>query len=471
LKIVLVHYHLKPGGVTTVVLHQARALIEAGDEVLIISGEEPRVPLPVEPGAPDQTALTVKVVPELHYDQWRPAPGRDIAGALLEAVKSVWNGADVFVVHNPLIRKNSALLGALKKLGRTERLLLQNHDLAEDFRPDVYANEEYPENCHYAVINSRDYSFLLQSGLKREGLHLIPNEVRSIAADPGVERRRYLYPVRGIRRKNLGEALLLSLFIPEGRTVAVTQPPTTERDTGIYLRWKELAGELGLPVEFEAGTKTGFSRLLGSAAAAVTTSVKEGFGFSFLEPWTAGLAVAGRRIGYVCADFEEAGLRFDAFYDSIGLPKCETTRDYPEQFRTRLEQAVNALYAAFGRETPGAIEAAIQNFASLLPDFGAMDEPMQEDFIRRAAADGGLRSALAEINPFLKEFSEWTPDPSLVEANREVVLSYYSRERITKILRESCRAATVPVVQSISRSRLLELFLDPSRISLVGIAR
>jgi hypothetical protein len=96
---------------------------------------------------------------------------------------------------------------------------------------------------------------------------------------------------------------------------------------------------------------------------------------------------------------------------------------------------------------------------------------MQEDFIRHAAADRGFRDAAAEINPFLKGLSEWTPDPSLIEANRGAVLSAYSRERITTILRASCRAAATPVVQSISRSKLLELFLDPSRISLIGIAR
>jgi hypothetical protein len=108
---------------------------------------------------------------------------------------------------------------------RESRLLLQNHDLAEDFRPEVYTeNEEYPANCHYAVINNRDRSFLHRAGLKPEGLHLLPNEVRSISPDPNQARTRYLYPVRAIQRKNIGEALLLSLFIPEGRTVAVTLP-------------------------------------------------------------------------------------------------------------------------------------------------------------------------------------------------------------------------------------------------------
>jgi hypothetical protein len=51
--------------------------------------------------------------------------------------------------------------------------------------------------------------------------------VAPVAATAGLERNRYLYPVRAIRRKNIGEALLASLFIPKGRTVAVTLPPTT----------------------------------------------------------------------------------------------------------------------------------------------------------------------------------------------------------------------------------------------------
>jgi hypothetical protein len=33
-----------------------------------------------------------------------------------------------------------------------------------------YYLEEYPENCHYAVINGRDYSFLHRAGLERTRL-------------------------------------------------------------------------------------------------------------------------------------------------------------------------------------------------------------------------------------------------------------------------------------------------------------
>ena len=127
----------------------------------------------------------------------------DLALAIEKAASSYWKApssfrADLFFFHNPLIRKNSILLGALKILSRSQALLLHNHDLAEDFRPDVYTGETYPENCHFGVINSRDYSFLLEAGLKAEGLHLLPNEVKACSVVPGLEKTRYLYPVRGI---------------------------------------------------------------------------------------------------------------------------------------------------------------------------------------------------------------------------------------------------------------------------------
>jgi hypothetical protein len=367
------------------------------------------------------------------------------------------------VLFRSLIRKNSILLGALKILSRSQALLLHNHDLAEDFRPDVYTGEEYPENCHYGVINSRDYSFLLEAGLKPEGLHLLPNEVRARNAAPGLEKTRYLYPVRGIRRKNLGEFLLLSLFIPKGRTVAITQPPTTERNAKRYNHWKALAEELSLPVEFECGEGRSFSEVLGTAFCVITTSIKEGFGFSFLEPWTAGLAVTGRRIDYVCRDFEKEGVRFDAFYDSIAIPSGLIPHG---TFLEGTERALKAVYRSFGMEVPSVILEKLRDriLHSDFFDFGSMDEELQESLIRDMARNKTTAC------PFLANLADWEPNPALVEANMQAVLAAYSRESTAARLREACRgAASNPVSQSISRSKLLELYLDPARLSLIGI--
>jgi hypothetical protein len=457
-KIALAHYHLKPGGVTQVMLNQARALLEAGDEVLVLSGEAPANQVEWE-------GIPVKIIPPLHYYRYRQ-PRENDAEKLAAEMAQAAEDAEVAIVHNPLIKKNGALIPALKLLAKEKPLLLQCHDLAEDFRPDVYAGEDYPADCHYAAINSRDAGFLRDAGLTDAGLHLIPNEVRCLPlADDGAEKRRFLYPVRGIRRKNLGEALLLSLFLPEGKTVALTQPPTTEKDAPYYRGWKELAAALALPAEFEVGNEgKSFACVLGSACAVITASVKEGFGFSFLEPWTAGLSVAGRRITYVCSDFEKNGVSFPALYERIALPECAATAGYAEAWRTKIEATFSRLCDAFRIPRPP-LPAA-----DALPDFGAMDEEMQADFLKKARRDAGLAAALADLNPAIKKLRDFVPDARTIQANRRAVAENYSREKIAAILRAACAASLKPVKQSIARKILLEKFLDPSHFFLVGVS-
>jgi glycosyltransferase involved in cell wall biosynthesis len=444
--------------------------MEGGEEVLLITGDEPPADCPFP-------AVLVKA---LQYDRVAvpETPGRDLeerarnlAESLLRAMETHWGKpADIIHVHNPLIQKNAALVPALNRLTKQGLcFLLQNHDLAEDFRPDVYvAHEEYPEDCHYAVINSRDYSFLHRAGLKPEGLHLLPNEVFPLDAAAGLDRTRYLYPVRAIKRKNIGEALLLSLFIPKGKTIAVTLPPNSEKDDKIYRFWVALATELKLPVEFEIGSTDTFSRIIGSAYCVITTSVKEGFGFSFLEPWTAGRAVIGRRI-YVCKDFEEAGVRFDSLYSSIDIPMVYISQT---MLRKKMDHAIAGVYEAFGLEPPPYIIKRLNDelFSREELDFGRMDEESQEYIIRTMMSNEAVFRDIVEANPFLAELATWRPDEALISRNREVISKAYGRERTIKEIRDVYRAVyAAPVVHKISKTMLLELYLDPLRLSLVEV--
>ncbi|GHT78049.1 hypothetical protein FACS1894130_03970 [Spirochaetia bacterium] len=464
------------------VLNQARALLTAGDDVLIITGELPQP-------APELGDIPVVRLDALGYDSApQAAPQRieprELADAIMAAIGSRWEGgADVLHVHNPLIQKNAALIPALRLLAqRGVPLLLQNHDLAEDFRPDVYAGEEeYPHNCHYAVVNSRDYSFLHRAGLKPEGLHLIVNEVSPVQAAPNLERTRYLYPARGVRRKNLGEALLLSLFIPRGRTVAITLPPAGELDMAVYRRWVEFAGELGLPVEFELGLTQSLQDMFGSAVAVLTTSVKEGFGFSYLEPWTAGRTVIGRRIDYVCRDFEDEGLRFkpagtkaDPLYSEIRIPMEYIS---PPVLKNKIDHTMHRIYQAFGLAVPGYIISMMEEHlqSAKYVDFGVLDEELQGGIIHTLAANPAVVRDVEAINPFLREIRTWqgeaeTKLSGLIEANRHIISQSYGAERTGSLLRDTYRTVmTTPVTHKISKALLLELYLDPLKLFLVGV--
>jgi hypothetical protein len=459
--------------VTSVIISQAQALLEAGDDALVIAGED----------SPDLPGMSRAVVEDLRYDVDRNIPrerdpekldrrARDLADKITGAMQAHWGElADVLHVHNPLLHKNAALIPALNILrDRGLCLLLQNHDLPEDFRPNVYAREEeYPANCHYAVINSRDRSFLQRAGLKPEGLHLLPNEVRPINPGARQDRSRYVYPVRALQRKNIGEALLFSLFIPQGRTVAITLPPTTERDICIYRKWMNFARDLDLRVEFELGLSAPLAEVYGSALGIITTSVKEGFGFSYLEPWTAGRTVMGRRLNYVCRDFEKAGVRFDSLYSSLNIP---TVYISPAALREKLENTMLMVYKRFGVEPPRHITRTIwEDMVSQDSiDFSRLDEQAQGGMIRIMASNKRVFQDIADSNPFLQNLADWKPDEDLVEENRQKVREAYGRETIFALLRRAYRAALqTPVTHRISKSILLELYLDPAQLSLVGV--
>ena len=473
MRIALVHYHLIRGGVASVIRQQARSLVDAGDEVLIIAGE-----------AGDRQAdfsAPVAVVPDLCYDSRRedevrgtPEESERLVASLLFAMERQWGSiADVVHVHNPLIRKNKLLLPALRSLhSRGVKLLLQNHDFAEDFRPDVYlTGSAYVDDVHYAAVNGRDHSFLRRAGLAVEGTHLLPNAVVPISAKSGLDRTRYLYPVRASRRKNIGEALLLSLFIPEGRTIAVTLPPLSGRDAPSYEHWKSLAERLELPVEFEIGERETLSEALGSCFCALTTSIKEGFGFSFLEPWTAGRAVIGRRIDYVCRDFERSGVKFDCFYDEIAVPMVYLPAPL---LRHKMEAALSLTYRAFDIVPPPyALKTLTDDlFSRDSFDFGRMDEELQTDVIETMASNAAARADLADANPFLSGLSAWEPDERTVASNRDRILSTYAPRSAAALLRETYRLTMErPVRHRLSKSVLLELFLDPLKISLIGLGR
>lgn len=476
MRVALLHYHLTRGGVTTVLRHQARSLAESGDEVLIITGE---VSEGIDPCEGCSGKVEFSLVPALRYDSKleRPrseagAAADELASAIMAAMVSHWGAAaDLLHVHNPLIKKNSALVPALRKLQADGvKLLLQEHDFAEDYRPDVYLkNEPYPEDCHYAAINGRDLSFLRRAGLDESGAHYLANAVTPLEATEGLARTRYLYPVRGIRRKNLGEALLLSLFIPEGRTVAVTLPPTSAVDLPSYDHWRDLAKRLDLRVEFEVGSSESLKNLMGTSVAVLTTSIKEGFGFSFLEPWTAGRATIGRRIDYVCEDFERQGVRFDCFYDSMDVPLVYLPAPL---LRRKLQDALVRTYRSFGAELPQfALKRMTDDlFARDVFDFGRLDEELQTEVIETMAQNGTARDDMAEANPILDSIASWEPDEALISANRDRILSAFGERSSVERLRAAHRAVLEhPVRQRLSRAMLLELFLDPERLSLVGL--
>jgi hypothetical protein len=462
MKIAYMHYHLKTGGVTTVLKQQLLAGAGQTDQVVIT-------------GYPPDASLNVDTVhiPEIGYSsEFRgPVRPKEVAQSILRSIHSRFGGpCDVLHVHNPTLAKNRHFLAILKILQQNGlSLLLQIHDFAEDGRPSAFFHKSYPADCHYAVINQRDYQLLLKAGLKPDGLHLLENTVTApvVSQESETIEPMVLYPIRAIRRKNIGEAILLSLFLKPDYQVAITLPPNSQADILSHRGWKKFAGSLNLNVAFEQGLKHKFQTLVMSADALVSTSINEGFGFSFLEPWLFGKFLWGRSLNDVCRDFEGKGIHLQHLYRGLYVPLEWIGL---QKFKDRWHDYILKASALFNFSiAPHRLQEAFDSItANGVIDFGMLDELSQKSVISSLIPRGRNTSRLIRINPFLAEPDAVTNKSRLIAHNRQAVLKNFSPDQYRKnLLKIYHKTRSTPVIQKINKDVLVSFFLTPEKFSLL----
>ena len=463
MKIAFIHYHLKPGGVTTVLRQQVEATLDECDS-LVLASSTPESSFPCD----------IVNIPGLGYD--RPKQNRispeDVAASIIKAINKKWKtGCDVVHVHNPTLAKNRNFLKILKALqNRKIKLFLQIHDFAEDGRPlSYFSDDEYVADCHYGVINSRDYNILLKAGLKEEGLHKIFNTIKPLNFNStGVTTKEcVLYPIRAIRRKNVGEAILLSLFFNNNETLAITLPPNSPADIKSYAGWKIFTKEKKLNIVFEAGVTHEFSELLMSSKFIITTSITEGFGFSFLEPWAAKKILWGRKLPDICHDFEKNNIQLDHLYTKLNVPVEWIGRERLYEkwkscvliksgiFDLNLDE--KTITTSFGKVT-----------SNDLIDFGLLDEAFQKMIISRVFADRTDRDRLIHLNPYLSDPGYVSNKEVLIQNNMKAVMLNYNKTIYKeKLIEIYSRVVNSSVRQSIDKEILISCFFKPETFSLL----
>ena len=454
MNIAFVHYHTKKGGVTTVIGQQINVLRDH-HHCLMIKGESGGVDF----------GIPTHIVPGLGYDE-KSASDIDPEETGRKILEIIGPENDVLHIHNPLLKKNKKLIEILHYLkNHRVKLFLQIHDFAEDGRPGVYFKDDaYPTDVHYGVINNRDLRLLRQAGLRDGGLHFLPNMVTHLPyGDVDDEQNLILYPVRGIRRKNLGEILLLSLFLPPRLKMAITLPPNSQKDVEVFSNWKNLSGKLRLPVLFDVGEAADFSGVLGRSRFIITTSIKEGFGFSFLEPWTIGKEVRGRYLESVCPDFEEKGIVFKRLYRELLIPLESFDL---ERFVLRWEQGFVRWAGLFDvavseDEVRTHIDCRLVDHTI---DFGQLDEVAQAQVIESLESNDVLKNKMMEINPWLVGFFRQSDqgavaDTRVIEQNREIILNEYGPESYRRKLLTIYKKLKRHVPQRVEKKKILDSFL------------
>ena len=478
MKLAVLHYHLGLGGVTRVVRNHLDALSaavsgDAGEPLesvtLLFSGESPDWEYGHYP-----FAVRERVIDGLAYREDGSDPR-----TLAEQVRAAIEPGTVLHTHNHSLGKNAAVPQAISHLaGDGLPVLLQIHDFAEDFRPDgfsrilhtlgpSYGSTLYPQrtNTHYAVLNGRDASVLEAAGVADGRLHRLPNPVADpvpldelaalrpsarlklasqFAVPEGFE--FWVYPVRGIRRKNLGEMVLLAAALhatDRPVRVGVTLTPENPRELAYFEAWREFAEARQLPVLFGTGDpgRLTFAENLAASDRLVTTSVAEGFGMVFLEAWLVDRLLVGRRIPAITGDFESDGLRLDWLYDSLPIPIDWVGRD---DYLAKLAAEFGRLRDGYGLAAgPQGSEATLSVVDELeCVDFARLDELLQKRVIDRVLYDD---AAAARILSFF----DGPADPTgIVAANAQIVRERYglaeTGARLMEIYRSVLAAGSRP---------------------------
>ena len=251
-----------------------------------------------------------------------------------------------------------------------------------------------------------------------------------------------LYPVRGIRRKNIGETVLLAALAPASTRFAVSLAPSNPAWQNIYQTWQDFAHTYRIPVQFSVvdqvspyeGTPTDFRSWLQESTHLLTTSISEGFGLTFLEPIALNKPLLGRDLPEITRDFRDQGINPGALYQSIPVPLHLLDQ---ENLRKHFEQSLQQSYRLYRHTlTAGELD---DNWKRLTEgekiDFGALPEAFQQDLIERELTE--LESLFPDLKNWLAKALTETQNTNPIEK-----LHAYSSEQAQTNLRDLYESAT-----------------------------
>jgi glycosyltransferase involved in cell wall biosynthesis len=419
MKVCIFHYHLNPGGVTRIIGSQIEALSQlGGHEICLVTG--------LCENKHWYEKQNVSVIEDNHFNYLTDNPDLGLAYEhVTKKLRNICTKQDILHFHNLNLGKNPLVTLAVSNMASEGYKILNHaHDFAED-RPDnmrfvqavvhKFSNKPlddifYPKvnNYHMATLNGHDLERCRKYGMDISRSHLLPNPVVFNERDKDGDRESYrneiisalkldktkliiTYPVRVIRRKNIAEFILLAtLFAPEANWI-VTQPPKNPVEAEHYNRWKEFCKKEQIKIHWEAGNKVDFEKLIRASDFCVSTSIQEGFGMVYMEPWLLNTPVAGRNIKMVTDDLKAAGIEFTMLYDT---------------FSVRGEKEMHEL-----------------NF----------DE--QQLVIKECLKDPERKKQLIRQNAFLSKLLD-LPSEQLVKRNKEVILTEFSLDKYRNRLDE-----------------------------------
>ncbi|WFB37736.1 hypothetical protein P3T73_08190 [Kiritimatiellota bacterium B12222] len=455
--IYLVHHHLRRGGVTRVMLSAAEILRDAGEKVCLLSGEASAEKIP--------EGVALRVLPGLGYADGASSCSPE---ELKQTLKDLYREGDIWHLHNHSLGKNPMVTDVFCSLAEQgQSLVLQPHDFAEDGRPanleklrnefPGFPDRLYPVGPHiqYAVLQQRDATVLREGGVPAEDIHLLPNPLLDFEtfSAPQSPPQRCLYLTRAIRRKNVGEFLYWAACWGEEIEFATSLLPENPKELELFKPWQAFAEAEGIQVQWGVGMSgKSFHEVVAWSDACITTSVGEGFGMSFLEPYGMGRSVLGRNLPEITAGFSEDGVDLSGLYAELPVPVDAVDAE----FWSRALGLILAWRKSMGAEAVVTISDLKRAWVREgMIDFGRLDEVAQRQVLREVNALG-----------FCQNLDPFSPQP--IAENRAVILNQYGPEPYLKRLQNlyGCLHDAAPVRYA-DGDRVRDAFLGLERVCLL----
>ncbi len=435
MKIALFHYHLKPGGVTDVIVYSLRAMLSRLndlEEIRLVTGIEDNTQTVLDRirdgfNRQDGDKIRLDVLEEIAYVESEKGPDPVLLASRLEAR---YGEDTLWWIHNYHIGKNPGFTAALMRVADSGKrdMLFHIHDFPECGRPEnlerldsALSQPPYPSGprIRYAVINERDRRIMSDAGLG-DSVLLIANPVPLspvVPADPDGVRNALeelcekdnpgyirgapllLYPVRAIRRKNILEAALLVKLLDVPANLIVTLPGTSAQEKK-YSDLIEAAFKDGIIPGVWCPESTGDPRLsypslASSCDAVVSTSVQEGFGYLFLNALHWQKPLLARYLDIL-----------DGVLDLFG--------DYPRRFWADFRIPATPELA---QKTRDAYQVKIDKIASSLQDKSVKS---MTSAVSKLASGGGIDMSYLKVEDQLEILKIAMVDTEWIESARQL---------------------------------------------------
>ncbi len=411
-RLVVFHYHDRPGGVRQVIsrgLPSLMARLDRVAEVVLLLGEltDPDWITGLQASL---AGVPLRVV--THRDLgYLSGMDQAMSGEAMELLHEVLSGPDVLVwAHNLSVGRNVPLLRHLPDwcAAAGARLWLHHHDWWwdgrwarwGDWQASGIAHLDEALECSVPVgphlrhwcVNQADLAWLqIRAGATAQWVgNPLPelegpdkSEVQAAhdwLQSLGRGRRLWLAPVRALRRKNLAEALLLAQLQDEPTCLVTTGGPSSPAEIPA---WESLCAAAArhhwplVPGVLADGrsNRPSLPALFMAADALVMSSLQEGFGLPYLEAAALGKPLLARTLPDVAANLAALGCTLPGAYPSlpVSLDQCHAGAEQ----RRRL-----AHWQTLGTHLPPELNAGPPSCSSSgLLDFGQLTLETQLDFL------------------------------------------------------------------------------------------